>query len=181
MSSRLHRMGARDKGNAVFLGDRADGERDAGLIGTGQRDHPLFRDQAQRLVLAGGGAALVVGKHDLDLGVAKAGKAGAFGEREIAEFGMVVVDDVHRHFDRGLGVHPGAGGVAAQRENSADLHGLLRDCSARQRKRHCGGRKQPEHMLEFHVIVSKGCARGSWAFSKSLPSKWRRRPFSSSW
>ncbi|MFO1108980.1 MAG: hypothetical protein U1E61_07350 [Bradyrhizobium sp.] len=70
----------------------------------------------------------------------------------------VVVDDVHRHFDGGLGVDAGAGGVAAQGENSADLDGLLRDRSAGQRKRHGGGRNQPEHMPEIHVMVSKGYA-----------------------
>ena len=134
-----------DEGNAVFFGDRARGQRDAGLIGAGERDHLLFGDQPQRLVLSGRGAALVVGEHHLDLGAAEAGEAGVLGQREIAEFGMGVVDDVDRGFDRGLGVDAGAGGVAAQRKDRADLDGLvLRRRAARQRNRNRGGTKQPE-------------------------------------
>ena len=106
-----------DEGNAVFLGDRARRQRDAGLIGAGERDHLLFGDQPQRLVLPGRRAALVVGEHHLDLGAAEAGKPGVLRQREIAELGMRVVDDVHRDFDRGLGVDAGAGGVAAQRKD----------------------------------------------------------------
>ena len=114
-----------DEGNAVFLGDRARRQRDAGLIGAGQRHHLFFRDQAQRLVLSGRRAALVVGEDHLDLGAAEAGEARVLRQREIAELGMGVVDDVHRDFDRGLGVNAGAGGVAAQREDRADLDGLV--------------------------------------------------------
>ena len=102
-----------EEGNAVFLGDRARGQRDAGLIGAGERDHFLFRDQPQRLVLPGRGAALVVGEHHLDLGAAETGQTRIPGEREIAEFGMRVVDDVHGDFERVFGVHAGAGRVAA--------------------------------------------------------------------
>src|SRR6516162_11464797 len=169
-----HRL-AVDEGNAVFLGDGADGQRDARLVGADKRDDLFFRDQAQRLVLADGGAALVVGEHDLDLGPSKAGKSGALGERKIAELGMIVVDDVDSHFNCGLGMDAGAGGIAAQGKDRTDLDGLLCDRHARQRKRHRGSREQPEHMLEFHVIVSKECARAGLA-DKPRRAKWRRRP-----
>ena len=141
-----------DEGNAVFLGDRAGGQRDAGLIGAGQRDHLLFGDQAQRLVLPGRGAALVIGEHHLDLGAAETGKAGALGEREIAELGMGVVDDVDRDFDRGLGMNAGAGGVAASAGKIAPILTTLSsaDALARERERDRGGARQPEQCPEIH-------------------------------
>ena len=141
-----------DERNSVFFGDRARRQRDAGLIGAGQRHHLLLGDQPQRLVLPGGRAALVVGEHHLDLGAAEAGEAGVLRQREIAELGMGVVDDVDRDFDRGLGMDAGAGGVAAQRKDRADLDGLvLRRGMARQRNGNRGGAKQPEDMLKSHV------------------------------
>ena len=92
-----------------------------------------------------GGAALVVGEHHLDLGAAETGKPGALGEREIAELGMIIVDDVHRHFDGGLGVDAGAGGIAGQGKDGADLDDLvLGGRVARERERDRGGARQPE-------------------------------------
>ena len=85
----------REERDAVPLGDRARGHRDARLIGADQRVHLLLGDQAQRLVLPGCRRALVVGEHDLDLGALQARQARAFGQRQIAELGMGVVDDVH--------------------------------------------------------------------------------------
>ena len=133
-----------DEGNAVFLGDRTGRQRDAGLVGAGQRDHLLFRDQAQRLVLAGRGAALVIGEHQLDLGAAETGQAGILGQREIAEFGMRVVDDVDRDLEPGLAMKAGAGRVAGQRQNNADLDLVLGGRLARERERDRGGARQPE-------------------------------------
>ena len=147
-----------DEGNSVFLGNRARRQRDAGLIGAGERNHLLFGDQPQGLVLSGRGAALVIGENHLDLGAAEPGEAGILRQREIAEFGMGVVDDIHRGLDRGLGMDAGAGGVAAQREYCADLDGLvLRRSMARQDNGNRGGTKQPEDMLESHVEVSERC------------------------
>ena len=67
---------------------------------------------------------------------------------------MAVVDDLDRGFDRGLGVHAGAGGVAAQRKDRADLDGLSWAAGrTRQRHRHRGGRKQPDDILQFHCDI----------------------------
>ena len=122
------------------------------------------RDERPRsLVLTGGGAALIIGEHNFDLGAAEAGKACALGQREVSELGMVVIDDIDSDFDRRLGVIAGAGGIAAKGKDRADLDGLLREGPAGQRHRHDGSREQPEHMPEFHVIVSKGCARAERA------------------
>src|SRR5262249_26353083 len=103
------------------------------------------------LVLAGRGAALVVGERNLELGAAEAGKTGVLGEREIAEFGMRVVDDVERDFEPGLGMKAGAGGVARQRKNAADLDDLV--CGGRvacDRERERGGARQRKHSPELH-------------------------------
>ena len=162
-----------DERNPVFLGDRACRERDARLIGAGERHHLFFGDQPQRLVLSGGRAALVVGKHHVDLGAAEPRQSGVFRQREIAELGMRVVDDVHRDFDRRLGMNAGAGGVAAQRENRADLDGLvLRRRVARQSNRNRGGAQQPEDMLESHVETPP---RGPIQYQASGLTRLRRR------
>jgi len=107
-----HRL-AVEEGNSIFFRDRACGQRDARLIGAGERHHLLFSDKPQRLVLAGGRAALIVRKHHFDLGAAEPGKSCVLRQREIAEFRVRIVDDIDRGFDRGLGVNAGAGGVAA--------------------------------------------------------------------
>jgi hypothetical protein len=119
-----HRL-AIDEGNAVFFGDRTRRQRDAGLIGAGERNHFFFRDQAKRLVLPGSGAALVVGKHHLDLGAAKTLEACVLRHRQVAERGIAAVDDLDRGFDGRLGVHAGAGRVAAQGKDRADLDRLV--------------------------------------------------------
>ena len=71
-------------GDAVFFSDRAGGQRDVGLIGAAQRNHLLLGDQAQRLVLAGGRAALVVGENHFHLGAAETGQTGPLGHRQVA-------------------------------------------------------------------------------------------------
>ena len=101
-----HQLAVEER-NSVFFGDRARRQRDAGLIGAGERHHLLFGDQPQRLVLSGGGAALVIGENHFDLGAAEAREPGILRQREIAELGMGVVDDIHRDFERGLGVDAG--------------------------------------------------------------------------
>src|SRR6266478_5305356 len=69
---------------------------------------------------------------------------------------MPVVDDVDRGLDRRLAVDAGAGGVAAQRIDRADLDGfVLGQCYTRQRNRNRGGAKQPEDMPKFHGDVSE--------------------------
>ena len=94
-----------DEGNAVALGDGARGDGDPRLIGTDQGRHLLFRDQAQRLVLAGRRRALVVGEDELDLGATQARQAAALGDRhELGELGVAIVDHVGADFDRHLGV-----------------------------------------------------------------------------
>ena len=147
-----------EEGNAVFLGDRARRQRDAGLVGAGERDHLLFGDQAQRLVLPGRGAALVVGENHLDLGAAEAGEAGVLRQREIAELGMGVVDDIHRDFDRGLGMDAGAGGIAAQRKHRADLDGLvLREAAPASANEIAAAQSSPRICLNFMLMVSEKC------------------------
>ena len=118
-----HRL-AVDEGNAVFLGDRADGQRDAGLIGAGERDHLLFGDQAQRLVLAGGGAALVVGEHHLDLGAAEAGEACALGQREIPSSGWSLLMMSTATSIAALACTPALAALPLKRKDRADLDGL---------------------------------------------------------
>src|SRR6266567_2827231 len=136
---------------SVFLRDSARRQRNAGLIGAIERNDLFLRDQAQRLVLADRGAALVVGEYRFDLGAAKPGQTGVLRQRQITEFRVGVVDDVDRSLDRRLGVHAGAGGVAAQGKDRADLDGLvLGRCRTRQRNRNRGSAEQPEDMLKFH-------------------------------
>ena len=122
--------------DAVALGDRTRGLGDRGLIGAGQRHHLLLGDQAQRLVLAGRRAALVVGEHDRDLGVAEVGQAGAGGKRQLAELRMRLVDDLGRELDPGLARRAGARGVAGQGIDGADLDALLRLCARGHRRQH---------------------------------------------
>src|SRR5207237_2614630 len=76
--------------NAVFFGDCACGECDAGLIGAGEGRDLLFGDQAQRLVLSSCRTALVVREHHFDLSAAEPRESGILGEWEIAELGMSV-------------------------------------------------------------------------------------------
>jgi hypothetical protein len=66
---------------------------------------------------------------------------------------MRVVDDIHRDFERGLGMDAGACGIAAQRKYPTDLDGFfLRESVARQHQRNRsngnrGGTQQPENTL----------------------------------
>ena len=108
------------------LGDGAGGHRDAGLVGADEGGHLLLGDQAQRLVLARGRRALVVGEDDLDLGAAEARQALAVGERHILQVGIAVVDEIDGQLDGRLRVAAGARRVAAQGIDGPDLDGLLR-------------------------------------------------------
>src|ERR1700679_2720850 len=84
---------------------------------------------------------------------------------------MGIIDDIHRDFDRRLGVNTGAGGVAAQRKHRADLDGLfLRESATRRQNGNRGGAKQPDDMPEFHAdrlrevppdarLLRPGCAK----------------------
>ena len=64
----------------------------------------------------------MVGEDQLDLGAAEIGQAGGRGERQVAELGMRIVDDVERHFDRRFGGLAGGGGIAGERHEHADFH-----------------------------------------------------------
>ena len=140
--------------DAVALGDRTRGLGHRRLIGAGQRHHLLLGDQAQRLVLAGRRAALVVGEHDLDLGVAEVGQAGAGGKRQLAEFRMRLVDDLGRELDPGLARGAGARGVAGQGIDGADLDALLR-VGARGRSRQDGCQREGQNEGGFHLTLPK--------------------------
>jgi len=152
-----------DEGNAVLLGDGAGGQRDARLIGAAERDHLLFGDQAQRLVLPDRGTALVVGEYDLDLGAAEPLEAGIVGEHQIAETALAAVDDLDGGFDRGLAMRAGARGVAAERQDHADLDGLVLGLRhACQRNRHGGSRNQPSDVFECHFKNLRKIPPGVW-------------------
>ena len=130
------------------------------MVGAGERDHLLFGNQPQRLVLSGCRAALVIGEDNLHLGAAETGQAGVLRQREVTQLGMGVVDDIQRGFDRGLGVDAGARGVAAQRKDSADLDRLVLGRSiARQDNGKRGGAKQPEDVSKLHIDVSESTTR----------------------
>ncbi len=68
--------------------------------------------------------ALVIDEDHIELGAAEIGQAGGRGERQIAEFGMGVVDDIERDFDRRLGGLAGGSGIAGERPQNADLYGI---------------------------------------------------------
>src|SRR5256714_4327234 len=148
------------KWNSILLGNRTRRERDTRLVGAGERDHLLFGNQPQRLVLSGCRAALVIGEDNLYLGAAETGQAGVLCQREITQLRMGVVDDIQRGFDRGLGVDAGARGVAAQWKDSADLDRLVLGRSiARQDNGKRGGAKQPEDVSKLHIDVSESTTR----------------------
>jgi hypothetical protein len=59
-----------------------------------------------------------------ELGAAEIGQAGARGQRQVAELRMRVIDDIGRHFDRRFGCLAGGGGIAGERHQHADFHGV---------------------------------------------------------
>ena len=120
-----------------------------------QRDHLLLGDEAQRLVLARCGGALVVGEDDLDLGAFEPGQALAVRERKVLQVGVAVVDEVDRELDGGLGEIAGAGGVAAERIDGPDLDCLLRAGAARKAHydKRCGERAEPARST-YHLVSS---------------------------
>ena len=64
----------------------------------------------------------MIDEDDVELGAAEIGQSRGRGERQIAEFGVPIVDDIGRHFDRRLGGLTGGGGIAGERLQDADLH-----------------------------------------------------------
>ena len=74
----------------------------------------------------------MIDEDDVELGAPQIGQARGRGERQVAEFGMRIVDDVDSDFNRRLGRLPGGGRIAGQRHENADLHGVGR-------ARRCGG------------------------------------------
>src|SRR5262249_51754378 len=66
---------------------------------------------------------LMVDEGQLELGAALVGQAFGRGQRQIAQLGMFVVDDLGGDFGGGLRCLPGGGRVARERPQNADLDG----------------------------------------------------------
>ncbi len=107
----------------------------------------VFGDQPQRLLLADLRIALVVGLVELDLGAAEIGQAGGGAERQVLQFRMSGIDDLGGERDGVFRRLAGARGIAGQRIDRADLHGVggarrdgrnrATDCG------HCRGKQKP--------------------------------------
>ena len=78
----------------------------------------------------------MIDEDQLELGAAEVRQTFGRGERQIAELGMLVVDDLGRNLRGSFRRLAGGGGVAGERPQDADLHGL--GCS-RRRRREQGG------------------------------------------
>ena len=83
--------------------------------------HLVLRDQARGELLRDRRIALVVGEDQLELGAAEIRQAGVLGERQIAQLGMRVVDDLGGDLGRRLRGLPGGAGIAGQRPHDANL------------------------------------------------------------
>ena len=68
--------------------------------------------------------ALVVDERHIELGAAEVGQARRRGKRQIAQFGVRIVDDVGCNFDRRFGGLTGGGGIAGERHEDADFDGI---------------------------------------------------------
>ena len=60
----------------------------------------------------------------VELGAAQIGQARGGGERQIAELGVRIVDDIERDLDRRFRGLTSGGGIAGERQQHADFHGV---------------------------------------------------------
>jgi len=86
--------------------------------------HLVLRDQACGELLCERGIALVIGKDQLEFRAVEIGQARALGERQIAQFGMRVVDDLGDELGRRFRRLACGAGIAGQRPRDANLDGL---------------------------------------------------------
>ena len=114
--------------------------------------HLFFGDQPQGLILSRSRCALVIGKNHLDLGPFHIGQARLFGQRQITQFGMRLVDDFKRCFNGRLCRRPRTRRIAAQGINGTDLDGVLRlDRPRSQSQRQ--SRQRHQFQTGFHQII----------------------------
>ena len=107
-----------DIGHAVAFAGNAGGRRCRGVERAGDGDDLLLGDQALGLGTRFLRIALMIGKHQLDPGVAEPGEAGILRRRKIEVMG--VVDDVDGGFQRMLGVCADLGAGTGERPDRAD-------------------------------------------------------------
>ena len=77
-------------------------------------------------------------------------QADALGEREVAEFRMVVFDDVEGDLDGGLGVAADRGGSAAERLDCTDLHSALGRSGSSEDEAECRSAEKSGDSGQFH-------------------------------
>ena len=116
--------------NAVTFGHGRRREGARRLIGAQQRVDLVLRDELRRQLLRCRRIALVIDKDHVELGAAQIGQPRSCGERQIAEFGMGIVDDIRCDLDCRLGGLTGSGCIAGERHQDPDLHrpGRMRRC-----------------------------------------------------
>ena len=94
------------------------------MISTKQSLHLVLGDQTRGQLLGERRVSLMIDEYQLDLGGAHIRQAFRCGERQVAELGMLAIDDLGCDFDRCLGCLAGCGGVAGERHEHSDLDGL---------------------------------------------------------
>jgi hypothetical protein len=88
--------------------------------------HLVLRDQPRCELLSKRGIALVIDKHEIELGAPQPWQSLACRERQVRELRMLAVDDLGPDFFRGLGGLAGGCGVARERQQNADFYRLGR-------------------------------------------------------
>src|SRR5581483_5332666 len=121
------------------------------MIDAEQGRHFLLRDEPQCLLLPDRGIALMVDLDHLDLGAAEIGETGGLGEGQSFEFGMGVVDDVDREFDRRLRRLSRRRGIAGERIEGADLDRIRR--LRRRGDEHARHGRDDRARKSLHVIL----------------------------
>src|SRR5215475_15130912 len=125
--------------------------------------HGILRDQARRQLLGERRVALMVDEGQLELGAALVGQAFGRGQRQIAQLGMFVVDDLGGDFRRRLRRLPGGSRVARERPQNADLDGpgglrrRRRDQGDGRSKRGRHHRRSEEHTSELQSRENLVC------------------------
>ena len=112
--------------------------------------HLVLRDQARGELLRQRRVALVIGEDQLELGAAEVRQADPLGERQVAQFGMIAVDDLGDQLGGGLRGLAGRAGIAGERPHDADLDVIGGDggIGGEQRGDGCRGGRQNERAFQ---------------------------------
>ena len=115
----------------------------------------VLGDQSRCELLRERRVTLMIDEDKLELGSAHIWQASSLGERQFAEFGVRVIDDIGGDFGSGLGGLAGRGCIAGQRPDNPNfdrLCGVGLRCGVK-REGGCRSGDRFQHAKSLHVFL----------------------------